>query len=129
MADVFCDLVRWVEGYDHSTASDALDALFYLNQSDHEVVITDFDMPFMDGVQLADQLKRLRAQTKVILMTGHCEAEIKERMVACVSVDGLLFKPFKLDVMRAMIEEVCGFQLSVVSPEPLAGSAENLSKM
>ena len=112
-----------------TSASDALDALFHLNQTHHDVVITDFDMPYMDGIQLADQIKFRHGQTKVIIMTGQCEALIKERMSRCTSVHGLLFKPFKLDDMRAMIEEVFGSQYSVVSPEPLAGSAENLSKM
>jgi DNA-binding response OmpR family regulator len=99
-----------------TTAADALDALFYLNQSHHDLVITDFDMPLMDGIQLAERIKGRHHHTRVILMTGLSEAVIKERMGACTSVDGVIFKPFNLNGLRDKIEAVCRLPINVDSP-------------
>lgn len=90
-------------GYRSTTAGDALDALFHLNNAHHDLVITDYAMPFMDGVQLADQIKRRYRSTRVIVMTGQSEAVIRDRIKGSTSVDGLLLKPFNLNVMRETI--------------------------
>lgn len=93
-------------GYLPTEAADALDALFHLNQTHHDLVISDDDMPFMNGFQLADQIKRRHPMTKVIIMSGQCEAVIKDQMKSSAIVDGLLFKPFNLDTMKRTIEEI-----------------------
>ena len=93
-------------GYLSTEAVDALDALFHLNQTHHDLVISDYDMPFMNGFQLADQIKRRHPMTKVIIMSGQCEAVIKDQMKGSAIVDGLLFKPFNLDTMKRTIEEI-----------------------
>ena len=93
-------------GFRTTLAVDALDALYHLNQAFHDLVITDYDMPFMDGIQLADQIKRRHHMTKVIIMSGHHEAVIQERIGGLTIVDGLLFKPFNLNTMREKIEEI-----------------------
>jgi len=93
-------------GYRCTEAVDALDALFHLNQTHHDLVISDDDMPFMNGFQLADQIKRRHPMTKVIIMSGQCEAVIKELVKGSAIVDGLLFKPFNLDTMKRKIEEI-----------------------
>ncbi|HSO20664.1 MAG TPA: response regulator, partial [Desulfosarcina sp.] len=103
-------------GYRCTAAVDALDALFQLNQTPHELVITDVDMPFMDGFQLAAQIKRNHCLTKVILMTGQSEAAVRERMAGSTTVDGLLFKPFNLQVMREKIAAVGGDRFRETGP-------------
>jgi CheY-like chemotaxis protein len=103
-------------GYRCTTAVDALDALFHLNQTYHSLVITDYDMPCMDGFQLAEHIKRIHDSTKVILMTGYCEVDLKQRLAESTCVDGFLFKPFNLNVMRDTILDVCRFQNGRCSP-------------
>lgn len=93
-------------GYRCTTAADELDALFYLKNNHHKLLITDYDMPFMDGFQLAEQVKRLNSSTKVIVMTGHSETVLKAGRMGSTNVDGLLIKPFGLNAMREKIEEV-----------------------
>jgi len=103
-------------GYRCTAAADAIDALFHLNNTYHNLMITDYEMPFMDGLQLAEHIKRLHGSTKVILMTGHCAADLKRRMAGSTYIDGFLFKPFNLNVMRDKIQEVCRFQDSLGLP-------------
>lgn len=93
-------------GYHPTTAENAVDALFYLTKAHFDLVITDYDMPFMDGYQLADQIKEKHFGTRVIIMTGHCEREVSDILDGSGIVDGLLLKPFSLEAMKEKIEIV-----------------------
>ncbi|BBO66933.1 hypothetical protein DSCA_08630 [Desulfosarcina alkanivorans] len=79
-------------------------ALRVLSESFHDVVLTDYGMPWMDGCQLAARVKTAHPGIRVIIMTGHCEAEITDRLERPGLVDGLLLKPFNLDALRKKIE-------------------------
>ena len=106
------DILKLVErmaaclGYAPESAQDAMDALFLLNQTHFDLVLTDYYMPLVDGHQLADQIKRRYADTKVIIMTGHCEEAIINMLNASDAVDGLLLKPFNLATLKEKIETV-----------------------
>lgn len=103
-------------GYRCTTAVDALDALLYVKKIYYDLIITDYDMPFMNGFQLAEQVKRMNSSIKVIVMTGHCEAVLDGGKIESTNVDGLLFKPFNLQAMREKIEEVFHFCLNSETP-------------
>ncbi len=91
-------------GYHPTIAEDGVDALYYLNKAHYDLVITDYDMPFIDGYQLADQIKERHFGTRVIIMTGHCEKEIEDLLDGSGIVDGLLLKPFNLKSLKEKIE-------------------------
>ena len=61
------------------------------------IVISDVRMPMMTGFELVRQLKKLRPEMKVILMT---EFEMNknefEKVFPSVKVDDLIKKPFKI---------------------------------
>lgn len=75
----------------------------------YDVVITDYQMPFMDGFELADQIKEAYFGTKVIVMTGSCEEEVLDMLATSGLIDGLLLKPFKRKDMKEKIENVFRF--------------------
>ena len=91
-------------GYDPCPVGDAMDALYYLNQKPFDYVLTDYRMPFLDGCQLAEQIKNKNTGTKVILMTGHCGKTLQRMLDASDAVDGLLIKPFDLATLKGKIE-------------------------
>lgn len=91
-------------GYTPDSAGDAMDAFYYLNKTHYDLVLTDYHMPSMNGYQLADQIKRRNAGTKVIIMTGHFEKAIINVLLASDTVDGLLLKPFNLATLKEKIE-------------------------
>ena len=94
-------------GYRPTMAVDGVEALQYLSRARFDLVITDYDMPFIDGYQLADQIKEQYFGTRVIIMTGHLEEDVGCLADSAGVVDGLLFKPFSLATMKAKIETVC----------------------
>lgn len=91
-------------GYHPIVAEDGADALSYLTKTHCDLVITDYDMPFIDGYQLADQIKERHFGTKVIIMTGHCERDVADLLDGSGIVDGLLLKPFNLKSLKEKIE-------------------------
>ena len=94
-------------GYYPTTAEDGVDALYHLNRTHFDLVLTDYEMPFIDGYQLADQIKEKHFGTRVIIMTGRCERDVEDLLDGSGIVDGLLLKPFSLETMKEKIELVC----------------------
>lgn len=69
-------------GYDVETAVDGCDAIAHLQQHAFDVVLTDVQMPRMDGVTLYEQMQAQQtlAPTPVIFVTALAEAEMERRM-------------------------------------------------
>jgi CheY-like chemotaxis protein len=76
-------------------------ALFLKNKFD--LVITDFSMSGMDGIQLAYCIKEESPFTQVVLMTGH-EKELILSKIRDTAVDQALFKPVTLAQMDATVQ-------------------------
>jgi len=60
-------------GYSIRTATNGEEALQQLSQHQVDLVITDFRMPNMDGVELISQIRKQRADMPVILLSGFVE--------------------------------------------------------
>lgn len=93
-------------GYDPTTAEDGVDALYHLTRTHYDLVLTDYDMPFIDGYQLADQIREKHFGTRVVVMTGSCDPDILDMLDGSGIVDGVLLKPFNLNTMRETIQRV-----------------------
>ena len=91
-------------GYRTATCQEAMDALSLLGKANFNLVITDYDMPFMDGLELAGQIKKKYFSTRVIMMSGHGPGTLRDRVAGTNVVDGLLFKPFNLQSLKESIE-------------------------
>lgn len=94
-------------GYRTATCQEAVDALSCLSKAYFKLVITDYDMPFMDGLDLAAQIKKKYFSTRVIMMSGHGPGTIRELVAGSNVIDGLLFKPFNLQSLKESIEVAC----------------------
>jgi DNA-binding NtrC family response regulator len=95
-------------GYRTASCQEAVDALSCLGKAYFKLVITDYDMPFMDGLELADQIKKKYLSTRVIMMTGHGPGTIRDLVAGSNAIDGLLFKPFNLQSLKESIEVASG---------------------
>ena len=70
-------------------------------------MITDLLMPGMDGLELIQDMRRQRPQSKIIVMSG-CERRGKENLLeAATSLGALrvLAKPFDLKVLLQAVQE------------------------
>jgi CheY-like chemotaxis protein len=95
-------------GFHPKTAADGRDALETMGKYACRLVITDDEMPVMDGYQLAEQIQKNHLGTPVIIMSGIQEGERLNALVASGLAVGLLLKPFNLLTLRNTIQTVSG---------------------
>ncbi len=89
---------RDVECFDSPQA--ALQA-FATAPEEYEVVITDFEMPEINGVELCQRLRTMARSVKVFLATG--SGFFTEAGAASAGFLGLLNKPFRLETLHTVL--------------------------
>lgn len=89
-------------GYDVRTASDGIEAGYAVLKSRPDLIITDAQMPYMDGFQLVTALRSdpSVASVPVIILTSHAEWEERG---ARIGVDGYIAKPVRADRLLALV--------------------------
>jgi DNA-binding response OmpR family regulator len=90
-------------GYQVDTAENKLDVLSKLTTCPYDLVVTDLEMPDMNGFHLAVTVKTESQATKVIIMTGRYAGDCME-MMDTGWADGWIFKPFGMDDLRSKLE-------------------------
>jgi CheY-like chemotaxis protein len=81
-------------------AADGREAFIYLQDGSFDLVITDYEMPVMDGFELAAQIRHRHPYLPVILMTGRYDHDLRERLQTTDLFVALLEKPFNLMALR-----------------------------
>jgi two-component system, response regulator, stage 0 sporulation protein F len=82
----------------------AADALTLVDERPVPLVITDYNMPGMNGLELTTAIKAAAPTTRVIMITGYPTPEL-ERAARAQQVDVFLAKPFSLDQLEALVRE------------------------
>ena len=87
--------------YDVDTAPDGGTALGMLRSSEYDLLVADLKMPGMDGLGLIRQVRHLRKDLPVIIVTGF-SSESSAIEALNLGVAGYLLKPFGVpDVLSA----------------------------
>lgn len=98
------DIVRQLlesEGHTVDTAIDGIDALLKLNTTKYSLMITDIDMPRMNGLELTKQVKTQYEELPVIMASGRYKESINDTIVAqCLYFE----KPYDFDELFEAIE-------------------------
>ena len=91
-------------GYEVSSADSGESALGIFHKDQFDIVISDYEMPGMDGVTLAHRIKKSSPGTPVVLMTGAAKETVLSRLGT--AVDRVILKPFTLAQMGATISSM-----------------------
>lgn len=92
-------------GYPVANAGGSAAAFDLACREHYDLVVSDFDMPVLNGYQLACCIKREDAGTKVVVMTGSSQPQVAVYM-DCSEVDGWLFKPFGLQAISNVMTKL-----------------------
>ncbi len=84
----------------------SVDALKVFCQTPYkfDMVITDYNMPHMNGGQLAIKIKEIRKNLPVILVTG-CRDFTKDNLTEW-GIDGLIAKPYQQEVIIDLVQHL-----------------------
>lgn len=96
-------------GYEVDVADNGAEALAVFLKNDFiDLVLTDFQMPFMDGFTLAGLIKERSPGTPVVLMTGS-DRETVLKQIKKKPVDSVIFKPFLIEDLIRTVRESLGY--------------------
>lgn len=91
-------------GFSCAIASNGFEALERLKSQSFAVVLSDIDMPRMDGVKLLQSLRETHPDLDVVMITGVVDVEVALRAIRMGASD-YLTKPFNLEEVRFTIEK------------------------
>ena len=92
---------------DVTEACSGVEALKAVESGGFEVILCDWNMPEMNGLDLLGKLKELGRQIKFGFVTSECSVDVQK----LAREAGALFfitKPFSPDVFRSVLEPILG---------------------
>ncbi len=103
------------------TAPNGISALNQAQNQTFDLIITDYMMPEMSGLELMEQVRQISPQTQFILMTAHHDSGGIRNKIETKELAGFVGKPFTLS---DLLEEVKGVisQLDSVLETPLSNT-------
>lgn len=96
-----------LDDHDVDTARDGVEALYRIEGRTYDLIISDLQMPNLDGRGLHEALRQRYGQSlpRVIFVTGHAEADEYVPFLAETG-DPVLTKPFSVDDLRTLVQWV-----------------------
>lgn len=80
-------------------------ASFSRAPDDFDIVLTDYEMPEMSGIELLGHLRKIRGEIPVLLLTGYANLTTEEKR-AELGFDGVLAKPYGEASLRAALVSI-----------------------
>lgn len=100
------------------TAGDGKTGLEMTEQHRPDIVITDIEMPVMDGITMAEHIvDGMEHAPEIIFLTCHAEFHYAQRAIRCGVTDYLL-KPFFPEELTAVLSKAVVRRRQQNSPEP-----------
>ena len=91
-------------GYEVLSADSGENGLSNFLKNKFDVVLSDYEMPGMDGIAFACSIKKSSPRTQVVIMTGAGRETVLARKTT--AVDEVISKPFTLAKIDEMIQSL-----------------------
>jgi len=111
--------------YHVTTASNGAMALDQVQQKKFDLILTDYMMPEMTGLDLVREARKTSPETPFILMTAHHDTSQMREEIKGLNLAGFVGKPFTVpDLLKVVQKTISRFD-NTTEPEeqPAAGSA------
>jgi DNA-binding NtrC family response regulator len=96
LARLSCEILE-MQGYRAVSAYNGEDALQKFDQEDFDILVTDFRMEGMNGVELAKKVHERHPEVPVIIVTGYGPVDGGKDVAACLQ---------KEDLFPALLEKI-----------------------
>ena len=88
------------------SASNTYDALFLFNKYENDIVLSDIQVPGIDGLSFIEKIKRIKKDTYCIVMTAFNNEVYLDRAVE-VGISLYLKKPIDMDEILVSVASFC----------------------
>jgi DNA-binding NtrC family response regulator len=112
-----------VAGYKVISTGDPCEALRFARTRSEPIhlLLTDVLMPFMSGSKLAEELRSIHPEVKVLFMSGHWES-LEDYRVRLAPGEPFLDKPFTITKLEATIREALVYRAPTARAAPAVSS-------
>ena len=93
-----------MDGHEIVTAADGAEALEILGEGAFDLLLTDIQMPVMDGIALALTAARDFPRTTILLMTGFADQRERASNLSAIAHD-VITKPFSVADIRTAVAD------------------------
>lgn len=101
------------EGFQVALAKDGQECLEQMERCNFDLVITDLNMPRLDGIEMLRRMKRAGRRERVIILTGdHLDERFRD--LEMPQVITRLLKPIRMDKLLEIVS-------SAISGGPITG--------
>lgn len=115
------------KGYEVTVAGSGPESIELIKTRPFDITFMDIKMPIMNGVEAFEEIKKIRPESVVIMMTAYAFEELIQKALQ-IGAYGIIQKPLDIDRMIKSIEEVetkgLGMLLMIVDDDP--GTATTL---
>ncbi|MGB0662539.1 MAG: response regulator [Pontibacterium sp.] len=117
-------MVRALSGWnvDITLAEHGLEGLEAIRNGKGDLLFLDLNMPFMDGYDVLERIRRDDLPTMVIVVSGDVQPDARERVMALGAID-FIKKPFTQAQLTDVIQHY-GILAEVNKPEPVTAILE-----
>jgi DNA-binding response OmpR family regulator len=84
------------------TATNGIDAYAIYKDKKHDIIITDINMPSLDGLSLISKIRQEEKETKIIIMSAHSEEE-KLLQAVELHLETYLIKPINVEKLKEVL--------------------------
>ena len=86
------------------TAANGLEGIEKFQQNSIDIVITDINMPFMDGLTMAKKLKKIDPDIPILIFSAYNDANYFLEAIK-IGVEGYLIKPIEMDQFQLSLSK------------------------
>lgn len=96
-------------GYETKAVNNGFEALEEIKRRRYSIILLDVQMPGMDGIELLDQLQRIRFISHIVIITAYTGEDIVREAIR-KGAKKVITKPFSIDDIEICLNEFSKFE-------------------
>ncbi|WP_071658834.1 MULTISPECIES: response regulator [unclassified Duganella] len=85
------------------TAPNGASAIDIVSHNDVGVVLSDYNMPGMTGLELASCIRKIKPDTRRLLLSGHADVAAVSAAIVNGTIEQFIDKPWDCEALRATV--------------------------
>ncbi|MDY6863426.1 MAG: response regulator [Thermodesulfobacteriota bacterium] len=99
---IFSEFFQY-EGYKVNTAHSGTEAFYLLNKNSIDLIVTDINMPEMNGIDFIHKVREINPYIPVIVVTGSYDLSVNKRLEN-MNIFEFLNKPVHMDALLNVVK-------------------------